>query len=545
MTKPLIEAAARLLKDSLWKGEAPLVIVDAPTAYGKTTQSGRLYGAVRRYASSYIHVLPLRALVEEAFRSAVSGPGAKVLSEALRVPGEGLGDIVGYQAMALSLGGKSPYFMKEVIFTTLTSYILNLYRVPVAEGRQRYRHFEVPRAYILNALNVFDEAHLYGGETPFIIGLRALSFYKALAVIESATMPEKAVKELCSEWGEGEGRSCYWVRLDTGDGPRGDAVLVKDDEFVERACNIRWRTSVEDVSGPECLANLVAKRRGKVMVVLNTPEEAARAYLSLKDDPRLKGVPIFLIHGRMLPSERERSLECFRRSEEAVLIATQVVEAGVNIGVDTVITAAAAPSSLIQRAGRAARGGEKKGEVVVVRGLSTGPYSRDVVERAVNIMQECGEGMGWRCPRSPCLTALVNAEEFRVGAYSYELTRLVTDSLAGTESLIERLIGRGEGVCNVFGPEHVIAPLQIPVGDGYEELPVSVSYIIRAVKRGLSIDVVVEDGNGSIPLENIISRYRQNTACREIMRIILKEKAVLRLPKGAYREGLGLVVLYP
>ena len=60
---------------------------------------------------------------------------------------------------------KDPFFLSRLVFTTVDSYMLNFFKIPVGEikvieaGYSR-GHFDVPRYSIISAINVFDEYHL-------------------------------------------------------------------------------------------------------------------------------------------------------------------------------------------------------------------------------------------------------------------------------------------------------------------------------------------------------------------------------------------------
>ena len=112
------------------------VVLQAPTGYGKSSGVVRLAAGLLGSFPRIVHVLPLRAIVEQVYRWAV---------EQL----EPLGFSTGYQAMGLGLGGKAPFMAPEFMVTTYDSLLINLYRGNVAE--YHLGHYEVPRAHILSA----------------------------------------------------------------------------------------------------------------------------------------------------------------------------------------------------------------------------------------------------------------------------------------------------------------------------------------------------------------------------------------------------------
>ncbi|MEJ5357901.1 MAG: helicase-related protein [Desulfobacterales bacterium] len=113
------------------------------------------------------------------------------------------------------------------------------------------------------------------------------------------------------------------------------------------------------------------QRGGTTLVVLNTVERAQDLFAALMKDAQLKknGTDIRLVHSRFRPNERRRWREEFLNREasegrtDRIIVATQVVEAGVDISAATLITELAPWASLVQRLGRSARWG---GEAQVV-----------------------------------------------------------------------------------------------------------------------------------------------------------------------------------
>lgn len=542
MPRPLIKQAAEELRKWVHKDEPPpLIFIDAPTAYGKTTQAPHLYSSVKEVVSSYIHVLPMRAMVEEAYNNALNGPQSTLLRE---IVGEDLERRVGYQAMALGLSGKSPYFTKEVVYTTLHSFMMNALRIPVAEARQEGRHYELPRAYILNSLTVFDEAHLYGGLTPFAISLNFLTSSWTPVVVESATMPMKAYEGI-SYWVSND-YACKIVTLrDISRGPGAcEIIRVKDEGFTDEMCReMKWVSEVRDSHNLiEGVAEAVKEYWGmekRVLAVLNTPEGAVRTWKSLKDE----GIKAALVHGRMLPEERSVNLELFKGGEVNAIVATQVIEAGVNIDADAVVTAPAIPSSLIQRAGRAARRGIKReGLFTLVNSEDgLGPYRkyRESVVKAVDLMSDV---RNWRCPLDEGLNKLIEVEPFENPSGSMKLLELITTPVAGARYFTEYIIGkRGVGLCSpdVFGPDYLIVPVSVEDS----ELPVSISTLKKLLKKGIKVLLQTTEGHG-FPLEDRCPSFKDTEFCRCIMRAIMNgEKLSVPVSSEGYLRGIGLVKL--
>jgi CRISPR-associated endonuclease/helicase Cas3 len=136
--------------------------------------------------------------------------------------------------------------------------------------------------------------------------------------------------------------------------------------------------------------NLADGDYGRItLVVCNTVQRACSTY----DDLR-KLAPeqsIDLVHSRFRPAERSKWREAFlsrdacRPGVNRIIVATQVVEAGVDISAGCLVTDLAPWPSLVQRFGRCARYGGNGHVVVIDRGRDEGdvaPYSIEECEGA-------------------------------------------------------------------------------------------------------------------------------------------------------------------
>jgi CRISPR-associated endonuclease/helicase Cas3 len=116
--------------------------------------------------------------------------------------------------------------------------------------------------------------------------------------------------------------------------------------------------------------------RGKLsLVVVNTVDRARLVHQRLTKNLKseLKEGEIRLIHSRFRPAERKTWRDMFLRRdapippEGRIIVATQVVEAGVDLDAALLITDLAPWPSLVQRFGRSARGGGKAHVIVADR----------------------------------------------------------------------------------------------------------------------------------------------------------------------------------
>jgi CRISPR-associated endonuclease/helicase Cas3 len=134
------------------------------------------------------------------------------------------------------------------------------------------------------------------------------------------------------------------------------------------------------------------------LVVCNTVERACATYDALRAKRRTGALE--LAHGRFRPYERagwrERFLNpsCSVSGVDRIIVATQVVEAGVDVSAGCVVSDLAPWPSLVQRFGRCARYGGTGHVVVVDRGRddkSVLPYRAEELDAAWWALESVGE----------------------------------------------------------------------------------------------------------------------------------------------------------
>ncbi len=405
--RPLMEEAYRILAD----GGVPIVV--APTGYGKTMASPEIYERASRdgLASGLIHVAPLRSLVRKVYNDVFRDRGG---GYQMHDPG-GEGE------------GKSPYFLRSLVVTTLDSYLWNLYRIPVAEAakiedRVSMGHYYPISTGILTSINVFDEAHMYVDETlapgASIIAVKTaietLAGLNAWMIIETATLRPttlariaKGISDSVGKWG----RRVYVValpcqaRMLSKSRELADSagmVVVEDDEWVDGS-KLDWMTSITSSWDPALEEAIRLSRDGPVLVVTNTVASAIGIYKKLAGKG-VDGDNLILVHGRLSSRDRSIAEEKLGAMKHGIIVATQVAEAGVDVNSIAVITEAAPVENLIQRAGRACRRGESldycrsEGARIIV--VDTGDYSvypEEETIRALTLVASHAR-IDWRIP---------------------------------------------------------------------------------------------------------------------------------------------------
>lgn len=329
-----IEVAQRLLE-----GES-LVLV-SPTGSGKSWAALLAFIYAKRngsengiaFADRLIYAFPLRTLTTALYHQYTPYLEKAGLEATLQMGG-------------MERGEGDPFFEGDVVFTTIDQLLSSYIGVPVSLP---HKLANMPAGALVGSCVVFDEFHLLEPDRSLATTLdlaNRLAPYTRILLM-SATFSGEGVEEL-------QNRTRAGKREVSPDEVRVSGKPQTRREFV-------W-------AGRELTAAaLLDAHEGKSIAVCNTVARATALYRELKALAEERGVEdrILLLHSRFLPEDRkskeEELLKLFeeKSGERAMLVATQVVEVGLDISANSFHMEVAPASAVFQRAGRCARfGGE-------------------------------------------------------------------------------------------------------------------------------------------------------------------------------------------
>jgi CRISPR-associated endonuclease/helicase Cas3 len=375
----LIEEALRRLDN----GVNPL-IVKLPTGYGKTSITLCAGLACKESGVNWlrvIHVLPMRSIANDVEHR---------LSEHIQKL-----NFAGIKVYKQCMGSPmSPFYCsKGIIVTTLDTFMMNLFKVPAPEFRKvielGYSHYDIPRANIYSSAVVLDEFHLLsniGSQddelkslASSLVAIRALCEAGVPLVISTATLPEvliKAIRDVLKKIG---------IKVDDQN------VLkwsdLKDDVF-EKSMRLK-RISLRIIDENEVVNLLKMNSKKRILIVMNKVERAVKMFREIRQVIG-SSLQTILLHGRLredIKGERIKNIDYAQ-----LVIATQVVEAGVDKSFDVLITDPCPLDRFIQRAGRVARSTESKEGDIYVIGLTddeqySGVYSGKLTKDSINVLE--------------------------------------------------------------------------------------------------------------------------------------------------------------
>jgi CRISPR-associated endonuclease/helicase Cas3 len=301
----------------------------APTGAGKTAAviTPFLFNEWSPRPNRLIYALPLRTLAHSIYRT------AREMMES-----------AGYDQNLVTIQtGEQPddpfFDLGKIIVATYDQVLSGLLDGPYGLPDKLHN---INSAALANTMVVFDEFHLMEPQRAFLTGAAGLYLFRDL--VQSVWMTATATSPLERVLTEALGA----VRC----GPDDEAMaMLPSVRGVER--RLVW--------DPEPLSASVvpAHPTGRTILLVNTVGRAQALYHEIKEShPELT---LTMAHSRFFRShrrDREKKLnDLFGKGNKrpAVLIATQVIEAGVDISCDELHTELAPMNSLIQRAGRCAR----------------------------------------------------------------------------------------------------------------------------------------------------------------------------------------------
>lgn len=233
----------------------------------------------------------------------------------------------------------------DIVCTTFVQVVNALFHGTVADARRFSR--------LAGSILILDEVQAIPAKFWRVINASLLTLCKEWGsdvLLVTATQPaifeQAEVKEL---------RPRLPASLSTAF-DRYDLIVETRQELTLNGLAGRVSTTIAKSENPSCL------------VILNTVQEALDLYSLLRDVP----CPVFHLSTNLRPKDRKRILQqiagCQGQGQPHLVIATQVVEAGVDLSFDVVFRALAPLDAVVQAAGRCNRHGTgRRGKVFLVR----------------------------------------------------------------------------------------------------------------------------------------------------------------------------------
>jgi CRISPR-associated endonuclease/helicase Cas3 len=336
------------------------VILQAPTGAGKTRAS--LYPFLYSYAypevielpSQCIYSVPLRTLANQFEAEYKTIIQANYRNPALQTVPQ----------ISLQTGERpqDPRFESDLLFTTIDQTLSSFLSIPYALSTS-LANFNA--GAILGSYLVFDEFHHFpmnrDGSGAFATTMHVLRILGSLTpwTLMTATFSRTLLSGLC--------KLLDAVEISPATTSFDD---IPSQQGKERSFSVRK----EQLRASHVWDDMRENHRQRVLVICNTVDRAIDLATELRQIVA-PNVRVMLLHSRFLQQDRTVIEKLLAREfgedkqsnspEPIILVATQVVEVGLNITCQALHTEIAPASSVIQRAGRCARFTGERGHVFI------------------------------------------------------------------------------------------------------------------------------------------------------------------------------------
>lgn len=301
---------------------------------------------------------------------------------------------------------EDPQFESMIVACTIDQLLASALGIPYSLG---HKAANINVGAICSSYLILDEPHLYplanegrsykGALTTCLEVLRQMKGLTRF-IFMSATMSGELVELLSA-------------MLDA------KVITIEGDDELNEINRGRVRT-IERSPDEMSAKRIVQEHKRCSLVVCNTVQSAQEMYLELDAtlQQRGQGTKLRLLHSRFTDEDRQEQgkelsdllgkhqwKDGVYQGEDVIVVATQVVEVGLDISVETLHTQLSPANSLLQRAGRCARFEKQHGRVIVYptphredgQLASTLPYDADLCEKTWEALAEFeGKPVGFR-----------------------------------------------------------------------------------------------------------------------------------------------------
>lgn len=350
------------------------IVLRAPTGSGKTLAviMPFIYYEYRlnRLVDRIIYALPMRSLAFDLYNSTkevAKKAGFEVIDDPEKRSDQDKEICITIQTGELK---NDHFFEGDIIFTTIDQLLSSYLTIPVSLP-DRLGNINI--GAIIGSMVVFDEVHLMEFQRSFLTATEMMNRFKGLTqfFVMTATLTEPTQKWLTKQIGA-EPVTCSIDELKSVPG------------YKERSRIYSFEK--EPLSSDAVIEN----HEQKTLVLCNTVDRSQKIYSELKEKLKDRDIKIALLHSRFFKKDRkeiEKNLQGWFGKESdnetnAILVSTQVIEAGIDISCNVMHTELAPANSLIQRAGRCARY-SGIGKVLIYEledPSNTLPYAKNEVE---------------------------------------------------------------------------------------------------------------------------------------------------------------------
>lgn len=267
-----------------------------------------------------------------------------------------------------------PHFEKDIIFSTIDQTLSSFLCFPLSLSK---RQANINAGALIGSYLVFDEFHLLDPKLSMATTIGALRTLNNLCrfCIMTATLSEDYIEKLKSALDPKKQDNIAVVSIK--DFPEDEAkiksLIIPEGYTAKKAITVKD----EKITAQTILKH--HKIGSKTIVICNRVEKTQQLYNDITTSDltgfhNLVGLEksnVICIHGRFFDEDRKSKEKKIKQlfgnenHESAILISTQVIEAGMDISCETMHVEISPVNSFLQRAGRCARWEKQHGNIYV------------------------------------------------------------------------------------------------------------------------------------------------------------------------------------
>ena len=268
---------------------------------------------------------------------------------------------------------EDPRFEGDMIFCTIDQMLSSFVNIPYSVGRGSAN---INSGVFFASYLVFDEIHLLDPDRSFTSLIKVLEQVNGIVpfLLMTATLTEELATQLQK----------------TISYPTPTKLLGVNEQDLTEIEGDRQRT-LTAISEPLTASQIIQNLPQRAIAICNTVSQAQGLFQELQAiiSARSLDIDLTLLHSRFLAEDRREKEEKLRvifsknpslGSAYHILIATQVIEAGLDLSCDVMHIHLCPMNSLLQRTGRCARFTGEKGTVYIYPDIEVGQDYQAVTE---------------------------------------------------------------------------------------------------------------------------------------------------------------------
>ena len=333
------------------------VILSVPTGTGKTFASvfpflyAKQYN-IESFPAKLIYSLPLRTLA-----NSIHGDLKQILQSSK------VCEYYPYLSESLSIQtgeySDDPYFEKDVILSTIDQTLSNFLCFPLSLS---HGQGNIDAGALVGSYLIFDEFHLLDPGLSMATTIGMLRKLKNLCrfCVMTATLTDEYIQSLRQIL---ENTEVVSIKDFPDDKLKIQSLIPAEGKTVKKNISV--------CHAPLDYKTILDLHKNKTIVICNRVETAQQIFRDLCKEKK-DSTEIFCIHSRLFDSDRKlreadikKNFGKYSNCQDVILVATQIIEAGMDISCDLMFTEISPINSFLQRAGRCARFASEYGHIYI------------------------------------------------------------------------------------------------------------------------------------------------------------------------------------